>query len=137
MLTTPLGHAYPYHIGAALIVLVAAAILGFTFTQRSYQRFYLPTSFLSMFLLCVISLLIFSLPTTPLIRCVTFRHNKLKRYRCSPLGCFITSVEVVLLLYTVIPLPLYMCVLTGAVYTILYEVCDMYLSCLHPTLIRC
>ena len=42
---------------------------------------------------------------------------------CSPLGSFVTSVEVVLLLYTVIPLPLYMCVITGAVYTALYEVC--------------
>jgi hypothetical protein len=30
---------------------------------------------------------------------------------------------VVLLLYTVIPLPLYMCVITGSVYTALYEVC--------------
>lgn len=71
MVSTPFAHAVPYHIGGALIVFVAAAILGFTFTQRSYQRFYLPTSFLSMFLLCVVSLLVFSLQQHPLIRCST------------------------------------------------------------------
>ena len=75
---TPFTAAYPYHLMALVIVIVAlgesstapliAGILCFTFTSRSYQRFYLPTSFLSMFLLCVVSLLVFSLQTTPLIR---------------------------------------------------------------------
>jgi hypothetical protein len=79
--TTPWHVAYPYHTVCALIALVAfgacptgvharthAGILCFTFTAHSYQRFYLPTSFLSMFLLCVVSLLVFSLQTAPLIR---------------------------------------------------------------------
>lgn len=100
-----------YQLTAVGIMLLTLAILVFTFCTRNYQRFYLPTSFLCTFLVCVVTLLVFSLGDRPLI---------------SPLGTFATSVEVILLVYTVIPLPLYLCIVIGVVYSSLFEILSMH-----------
>lgn len=39
----------------------------------------------------------------------------------TPAGDFAIAAEILVLLYTVIPLPLYMCVLLGASYSALFE----------------
>ncbi|XP_062915517.1 adenylate cyclase type 9 [Mobula hypostoma] len=46
----------------------------------------------------------------------------------SPVGSFSISVEVLLLLYTVMPLPLYLCFLFGVSYSLLFELLGYYLS---------
>lgn len=38
-----------------------------------------------------------------------------------PVASMATSIQVVLLVYTVIPLPLYLCVLIGLIYSVLFE----------------
>lgn len=74
--------------------------------SRHYVRFHLPTSFITAFLICVLSLLYCSVSPSVL----------------SPVAAFASSVEVVLILYTVIPMPLYLCIISGLVYSVLYEV---------------
>lgn len=39
----------------------------------------------------------------------------------TPVGQFALCIEILLLIYTVIPLPLYMCVAIGGVYSIIFE----------------
>lgn len=104
--TSEWSQSMPYHLGCLAIIATALGLLAFTFTEHLYMRFYVPASFLCTFLICVASLLFFSLQH-PLV---------------SPLGTFATSIEVILLLYTVIPLPFYVCIISGLVYSILFEI---------------
>lgn len=80
----------------------------YKFTQSTalYQRFYLPTSFLCTFLICLITLLIFSSSGSFM----------------GPVARMATSIQVILLIYTVIPLPLYLCLIICGAYTFLFEV---------------
>ncbi|MCP9258296.1 Adenylate cyclase type 9 [Dirofilaria immitis] len=64
------------------------------------------TSFLCVFILCTVTLLIFS--------------DKSDSFM-SPIGDLATSFQVILLIYTVVPLPLYLCILISLVYSILFE----------------
>ncbi|PIO57699.1 hypothetical protein TELCIR_20881, partial [Teladorsagia circumcincta] len=45
---------------AAALIMVCLAMLSFTLCSSQYQRFYMPTSFLCTFLICLVTLLIFS-----------------------------------------------------------------------------
>jgi hypothetical protein len=57
---TLFGHARASHwIFALSVVTLCALMLKFTTFAVRYQRFYLPTSFLCTFLICLITLLIF------------------------------------------------------------------------------
>ncbi|PAV84984.1 hypothetical protein WR25_08931 [Diploscapter pachys] len=47
-------------ITSASLIAVCLAILAFTVLSSQYQRFYMPTSFLCTFLICLVTLLIFS-----------------------------------------------------------------------------
>lgn len=47
----------------------------------------------------------------------------------TPVGQFALCIEVLLLVYTVIPLPLYVCVAIGGIYSIIFEC----LTALHDT----
>ncbi|KIH68121.1 hypothetical protein ANCDUO_01543 [Ancylostoma duodenale] len=82
-------------------------MLSFTLCSSQYQRFYMPTSFLCTFLICLVTLLIFS--------------SDSKSAFMTPVASLATSFQVVLLIYTVIPLPLYLCILIGVVYSCLFE----------------
>ncbi|WKY01085.1 hypothetical protein Q1695_015241 [Nippostrongylus brasiliensis] len=82
-------------------------MLSFTLCSTQYQRFYMPTSFLCTFLICLVTLLIFS--------------SDSKSAFMTPVASLATSFQVVLLIYTVIPLPLYLCILIGLVYSCLFE----------------
>ncbi|CAI5445983.1 unnamed protein product [Caenorhabditis angaria] len=94
------------------ICLIAAILAMYAFTKctSQYQRFYMPTSFLCTFLICLVTLLIFSAETQQ------------SGAFMKPVACLATSFQVVLLIYTVIPLPLYLCILIGCVYSILFEI---------------
>lgn len=95
-----------YQLSSSALICLLVLILLFTFNDNLYQRFYAPAGFLCAFILIVISLLFF---------CV---QNSL----ISPIGTFASSLEIVLLLYTVIPLPLYICASCGLIYSILFEI---------------
>lgn len=90
------------------LVGIIAAMYGFTCLAAQYQRFYMPTSFLCTFLICLVTLLIFSAENQAAFM--------------TPVACLATSFQVVLLIYTVIPLPLYLCMLIGSIYSILFEI---------------
>ncbi|CAA84795.1 adenylate cyclase [Caenorhabditis elegans] len=84
------------------------AMFAFTACAAQYQRFYMPTSFLCTFLICLVTLLIFSAENQAAFM--------------TPVASLATSFQVVLLIYTVIPLPLYLCILIGIIYSILFEI---------------
>ncbi|ETN78434.1 adenylate/guanylate cyclase catalytic domain protein [Necator americanus] len=92
---------------AVALITVCLAMLSFTLCSSQYQRFYMPTSFLCTFLICLVTLLIFS--------------SDSKSAFMTPVASLATSFQVVLLIYTVIPLPLYLCILIGVVYSCLFE----------------
>ncbi|GMS89568.1 hypothetical protein PENTCL1PPCAC_11743, partial [Pristionchus entomophagus] len=111
------GRAGAIHwVSTGVLVVTCGAMLFFTLMSAQYQRFYMPTSFLCTFLICVLTLVVLSDVTNPLM---------------SPVGTFVTSIQVVLLIYTVIPLPLYLCIFISAVYSTLFELLsisrDMYI----------
>uniref|UniRef100_A0A914I6Y5 adenylate cyclase n=1 Tax=Globodera rostochiensis TaxID=31243 RepID=A0A914I6Y5_GLORO len=95
------GHHW---LAAGLLILLCSLMLWFTASVH-YQRFYLVLAFLCTFLLCLTTLLIFS-STEPFM---------------GPLASMATSIQVILLVYTVIPLPLYLCILICGIYSLLFE----------------
>ncbi|KAM3715876.1 Adenylate cyclase type, partial [Dirofilaria immitis] len=101
------NHASLIHwlISITLFVISFGMFL-FTLFSVYYQRFYMPASFLCVFILCTVTLLIFS--------------DKSDSFM-SPIGDLATSFQVILLIYTVVPLPLYLCILISLVYSILFE----------------
>ncbi|VIO92580.1 adenylate cyclase, type IX, putative [Brugia malayi] len=101
------NHASLIHwlISITLFVISFGMFL-FTLFSVHYQRFYMPASFLCVFILCTVTLLIFS--------------DKSGSFM-SPIGDLATSFQVVLLIYTVVPLPLYLCICIGLIYSILFE----------------
>ncbi|VDK19841.1 unnamed protein product [Anisakis simplex] len=88
------------------LITLSIGMLLFTLFSIHYQRFYMPTSFLCVFVICTVTLLIFSDSSGSFM---------------SPIGELATSFQVVLLVYTVIPLPLYLCILIGVIYSALFE----------------
>ncbi|VBB32533.1 unnamed protein product, partial [Acanthocheilonema viteae] len=101
------NHASLMHwlISITLFV-ISFGMLLFTLFSVHYQRFYMPASFLCVFILCTVTLFIFS--------------DKSGSFM-SPIGDLATSFQVVLLIYTVVPLPLYLCICIGLIYSILFE----------------
>ncbi|TKR77481.1 hypothetical protein L596_018448 [Steinernema carpocapsae] len=116
---TIMGHSTAQLWGAAIALIVISVVI-FLFTGHSilYQRFYLPTSFLCTFIICVATLLIFSNNSTSFM---------------GPVASLATSMEVVLLIYTVIPLPIYICIVIGVAYSCIFELlCGRYRGSFSP-----
>ncbi|CAD6192954.1 unnamed protein product [Caenorhabditis auriculariae] len=99
---------FQHWVTATFLIVVCVAMFSFTACAAQYQRFYMPTSFLCTFLICLVTLLIFSSESQ-----VAFM---------TPVATLATSFQVVLLIYTVIPLPLYLCILIGVIYSILFQI---------------
>lgn len=77
----------------------------FMFTRTNlYTTFYIPVSILTSLLMFGLSLL--SVRTSAVI---------------TPIGDFSLCLEILMLMYTVIPLPLYLCVIFGIFYSCLFE----------------
>uniref|UniRef100_A0A0K0F5Q4 adenylate cyclase n=1 Tax=Strongyloides venezuelensis TaxID=75913 RepID=A0A0K0F5Q4_STRVS len=87
--------------------LICSGLIIFSKYSIHYQRFYMPTSFLCTFLIFITTQLIFSQQTSPIM---------------GPVATLTTSIQVVLLVYTVIPLPLYVSIIFTLIYSILYEI---------------
>ncbi|EFO23984.2 hypothetical protein LOAG_04500 [Loa loa] len=101
------NHASLVHwLISIILFIISFGMFLFTLFTVYYQRFYMLASFLCVFILCTVTLLIFS--------------DKSGSFM-SPIGDLATSFQVVLLIYTVFPLPLYLCMCIGLIYSILFE----------------
>jgi len=94
--------------GTAVLLVISAVVFGFTFFV-AYRRFVLPMSLVLVAALCSGVLLTFVIYND--------RHAILM---------FAWSIEIVILIYTLIPMPLFVCVLAGASYSIGFEVMAAY-----------
>ena len=105
------GPNWPAFVGvSAALLVVACVVYAFTYTS-SYRRFVLPLSVAVTVILCVCDLLAFAAqPDLP------------HKTDISAVGTFVWSIEIILLMYTLIPMPLYVCVLIGTLYSIVFEV---------------
>ncbi|XP_026053925.1 adenylate cyclase type 9 isoform X1 [Carassius auratus] len=96
-------------------------LLWFTFS-RPYARYYNHTSFL-------LTVIMFGITLAPQTQTAQFAHFDLQKLGneshnapcISPVGTFSLCMEVLLLLYSVLHLPLYVSVLLGLLYSVLYE----------------
>jgi len=106
------GPNWPAFVGAAAALLaLAVAVHVLTACSSGYRRFALPLSLVVTVALCVCDLLTFAAePAVP--------HEG----DISAVGTFVWSIEIILLMYTLIPMPLYVCALAGALYSIVFEV---------------
>ncbi|KFD63408.1 hypothetical protein M514_08325 [Trichuris suis] len=101
----PLSEITNYVIFSTLVLVIFVSVFAFTFTNSLYCRLYVPTSVFCICLVAVSSVFVFMVEKPAL----------------TPLARFALSVEVVLLIYTVIPLPMYLCVVLALAFSILFE----------------
>ncbi|XP_067663471.1 adenylate cyclase type 9-like isoform X2 [Haliotis asinina] len=92
--------------GTGCLLAVTLLIFGFTKIPL-YERFYLPTSIVYVLFLMALILCPFAFKSSSDL---------------STIGSFSGSVEILLMIYTFIPMPLFAAVLIGIVYSILYEI---------------
>lgn len=92
-------------IGTLVLLCVIGLVIGFTYTKY-YRKLYLVTSIFVSFLTCCGILLTLLYTDSDL----------------STIGAFTSSVEVLLMMYSVIPMPLSLTVSIGVFYSILFEV---------------
>ncbi|XP_060592943.1 adenylate cyclase type 9-like [Ruditapes philippinarum] len=97
---------WPYFLVGTLVLLcLIGAIIGFTYTKH-YKKFYLHSSVFVSVLIC-----------GGILSTMVYTESDL-----SIIGAFTATVEVLLMMYSVIPMPLYMTVLIGGIYSIVFEV---------------
>lgn len=99
-------------IGTLALIGFIVVIVIFSFTKY-YERFYLQTSVVVLLVLCTLLLSQFAYSSSML--------------DISTIGSFAGSVEIMLMMYTMIPLPLFAAVIFGVSYSILYEVLTIFL----------
>ena len=100
-----------YLSGAVVVAILTAVVLGFTFVTV-YKAYYLVVWLAYSVVLCVAVLLAY-----------VFLGSSL-----SPVGAFTASLELLLLLYTLIPLPLYLCFLIAIIYSLSFELLSAFLT---------
>ncbi|VDD91807.1 unnamed protein product [Enterobius vermicularis] len=89
-----------------ILLFLYAGLFLFSVCSSRYYRYYMPASFICVFLLCATTLIEFSRGASQFM---------------SPIGKLTTSFQVILLIYAFVPLPLYLCFIIGAIYSILFE----------------
>jgi len=92
--------------GTAILLVVVLAIFAFTFTL-AYPRY--------MFLTSLVTCLV-------LIATNLFSFIDDSEQNLSEVGTFIVTIEIIMIMYTLMPLPLYLCVLVGVAYSVVFEV---------------
>ncbi|KRZ43333.1 Adenylate cyclase type 9 [Trichinella pseudospiralis] len=115
----PLGEIYPYVLFSVAYLVTFLLIFAFTFTKNLYNGLYVSTSVLCVCLLAVACAFVFIADKPSL----------------GPLAKFALSVELVLLIYTVIPLPMYLCLLMAVVFSVMYEELCAGSSCKPVTIV--
>jgi len=92
-------------IGTLVLLLIITMVIAFTFTKY-YRKLYLVTSIFVSLLTC-----------SGILLTLLYTESDL-----STIGAFTSSVEVLLMMYSVIPMPLFLTVSIGFVYSVLFEV---------------
>lgn len=93
-------------LGVIFFLFAVFCIIVLIITHSSlYRRYILPVSFIVSLVMCLLS--IASVSQSPVL---------------SPASDFAICIEIIMIIYTVIPLPLYLCVLMGGLYSILFEI---------------
>ena len=96
--------AFP--LGVIFFLFGVFCIIVLIITKSSlYRRYILPVSIVVSLVMCLLS--IASVSHSPVL---------------SPASDFAICIEVIMIIYTVIPLPLYLCVLMGGLYSVLFEI---------------
>ncbi|KAK3099160.1 hypothetical protein FSP39_000306 [Pinctada imbricata] len=92
-------------IGSVGLLVLIGIVIGFTHT-RFYKKYYLITSIVISLVLCtgILAQFAFSDPYV------------------STVGTFTASIEILIMMYTVIPMPLFVAIGLGATHSILYEI---------------
>lgn len=96
--------AFPLGVIFFLFSIFCTIILVFT-RSPLYRKYTLPVSILISLSMCLLSLA--SVSKSPVL---------------SPASDFAICIEILMLIYTVIPLPLYLCVIMGSLYSIFFEI---------------
>ncbi|XP_043079067.1 adenylate cyclase type 9 [Puntigrus tetrazona] len=111
-------------VPTAGFLILSLLLLWLTFS-RLYARFYIHTSFL-------LTMVLFGITLAPQTQTAQFAYIDVRGNQSlqaaspnapciSPVGTFSLCIEVLLLLYSVLHLPLYVSVLLGLLYSVLYE----------------
>uniref|UniRef100_A0A1B6CK75 adenylate cyclase n=1 Tax=Clastoptera arizonana TaxID=38151 RepID=A0A1B6CK75_9HEMI len=94
-----------YRVGIIFGIFSLFTLFILLFTQSNlYQRFHLPVSIMTSTVMFALSLV--SVGTISVL---------------TPVGDFSLCIEILMIMYTVIPLPLYVCVILGVSYSVLFE----------------
>lgn len=103
----------------ACLILLILSTTAFCYTMTSYYHNH------HLFFSCLIAVSI-CLVTLPAH--LTCRHGTIIEGEISPAGLLALSMEALLLIYTVIPLPLYLCVGISSLYSISVEALSMFVA---------
>lgn len=104
--TKSYSHQWPcFLVGTLALFGIIGAVLGFTYT-RFYQKLHLYASVFVSLLIC-----------GGILLTMIFTESDV-----STIGAFTATVEVLLMMYSVIPMPLFLTVLIGGIYSIVFEV---------------
>lgn len=101
------------------VLLITCVMLYMTFTNI-YKRYTFKISLVMALALCLLSLSLVTL-TTQTQSAITHVAD------ISQSGHFIMCIEILLIIYTLTPLPLFACVITGILYSIVFEVLNIVL----------
>ncbi|XP_067012172.2 adenylate cyclase type 9 [Anabrus simplex] len=93
----------------AALLLAVVSLFVLTYTQL-YRRYTLPVSLCIAITMALLSILF-----------VILDSSNNRSPDITPVGQFSLCIEILLIMYTVIPLPLYVCVIIGGVYSIVFE----------------
>ncbi|XP_022247330.1 adenylate cyclase type 9-like isoform X1 [Limulus polyphemus] len=101
----------PFVVTSFVLMCYIVATLLFTYTKH-YQKYYFSVSLFTTVFLCALSLSVFA---------SYIGKQSTADLSLSPIGIFCICLKILLILYTVIPLPLYLCFLIGGTYSIIFE----------------
>lgn len=104
-------HWVSFLSGAAALLVLCILVLLFTFSAV-YEKFQIQCSIFLSLLACIFCLLSFIFVNADV----------------SAVGIFCGTIEILLLMYTVIPLPLYIAIIIGGLYSLTFEVLSGFLS---------
>ncbi|XP_077983970.1 adenylate cyclase type 9-like [Glandiceps talaboti] len=101
-------HWLKFVIGSIAVLVFCIGLLVFTYTKFYNCKSMLVTSLVLSITLCSLTL-----------ATIAYEHTSSP---VSSVGMFAVCVEILLMMYTVIPMPLFVAVLLGSIYSVLYEV---------------
>lgn len=109
-ITNAAHNRWPDYVGACASLIVVSILFFILTFFNIYSRHYSKASMAYAIVLCLVTLLRFF-----------YQHSALPSDAMSSVGSFCSLLEVILLLYNLLPLPLYLAVCTSILYSVVYE----------------